>query len=100
MASEKKIRKKSYSGRAIILFLVGFMAVVGISVYSQMDKYNALKADEAEILESIEEEKERSVALKAEQEYYTSDAYIEGIARQQLGLIMPDERVFINRAEN
>ena len=100
MAAAKRKRKKSYIGKAVAVFMVVFTAVVGVSVYGQTKELNELKKTEASILESIEQEKEKSVELKAEQDYYTSDAYIESIAREQLGLIMPDERVFINKAEN
>ena len=100
MAAAKRKRKKSYIGKAVAVFMVVFTAVVGVSVYGQTKELNELKKTEASILESIEQEKEKSVELKAEQDYYTSDAYIESVAREQLGLIMPDERVFINKAEN
>ena len=100
MAAAKRRRKKSYTGKAVAVFMVAFTAVVGVSVYGQAKELGELKKTEASILESIEQEKEKTVELKAEQDYYSSDAYIESIAREQLGLIMPDERVFINKAEN
>lgn len=98
--AKKKKRKSSYVSKMVSLFMVAFTLVVGVSVYGQMKELDELKKVEAEITKNIEAEKERSVELKAQQDYYTSDVYIESIAREQLGLIMPDERVFINRADD
>ena len=47
-----------------------------------------------------EAEQLRGIELAGEQQYYTSDAYIEKIAREQLGLIKPNERIFINRSND
>ncbi len=100
MAKVKKRRKRSYTGKGIGIFMAVFMAAVGIRVYGQVGELKDLRVAEEKILKDIEKEKEKAVDLQAERDYYTSDAYIESIARQQLGLIMADEKVFINRAEN
>ena len=76
-----------------------FAVIVCVNVGIQLNRYSALKETEAQITMEIEDEQLRSVELKAQQEYYMSDDYIESVARNQLGLIKPDERVFINKSD-
>ena len=33
-------------------------------------------------------------------EYYNSDAYVEKVARQQLGLVVPNEVLYVNNSKN
>ena len=44
-------------------------------------------------------EKEKQQEFEARREYYTSDAYIEQIAREQLGMVKSNEILYINRGE-
>jgi len=78
-------------------FLVFFMAVVCVSLYSQAKNLYHLKNEEHTIAEQIDSEKKKSVELKSNADYYKSDAYIESVAREKLGLVMPGEIVFINK---
>ena len=39
-------------------------------------------------------EKQKKEEYSNQMEYYSTDEYIEKIAREQLGLVMPDEIVF------
>ena len=47
----------------------------------------------------MKEEKEKQQEFEARREYYTSDAYIERIAREQLGMVKSNEILYINRGE-
>jgi cell division protein FtsB len=47
----------------------------------------------------IEEEKEKQLNFETRREYYTSDAYVEQVAREQLGMVKPNEIIYINRSE-
>ena len=48
----------------------------------------------------IEEEQKKNAEYIREKEYYNSDAYVEKIARQQLGLVMPNEILYVNNASH
>lgn len=101
MAVKGKRVKKRKSGINYIVgaFMLVFAVIVCVNVGIQLNRYSALKETEAQITMEIEDEQLRSVELKAQQEYYMSDDYIESVARNQLGLIKPDERVFINKSD-
>ena len=47
----------------------------------------------------LQEEKEKQAGFENRREYYHSDAYIEQVAREQLGMIKPNEILYINRSE-
>lgn len=101
MAVKGKRINKRKSGINYIAgaFMLVFAVIVCVNVGIQLNRYSALKETEAQITMEIEDEQLRSVELKAQQEYYMSDDYIESVARNQLGLIKPDERVFINKSD-
>ena len=54
----------------------------------------SLKAQKDDLENRIEEEKQKKEEYNNQMEYYSTDEYIEKIAREQLGLVMPDEIVF------
>ena len=97
MAKEKS--EKSFSRYFVFVFIAAFFVIVCINVYSQSQTLYALKEEEEELKEQIAEEEEKNSELSLNKEYYTSDAYIEKVARERLGLIMPDEIEFVNTAE-
>lgn len=100
MAARKaKKNKNSATTKLVTLFLLIFLCAVGINFFNQMQVYQDLEEQKALVLEQIEEERKRGIELSQQREYYTSDAFIEKMAREQLGLMKPDERVFINRAQ-
>ena len=47
----------------------------------------------------IEAEKEKQLNFETRKEYYTGDVYIEQVAREQLGMVKPNEIIYINRSE-
>lgn len=91
---------KTQQGRAplvVMLFMVVFIPAVAFHVWNQGQTLKELKAEEAVLQAQLEEEQARSIELEQQQEYYTSDTYIEKVAREQLGLVKPDEVVFKNQ---
>ena len=53
-----------------------------------------LKVDKEKLEDEIAEENKKKQEYTNQMEYYTTDEYIEKIAREQLGLVMQDEIVF------
>ena len=99
MGRAKKIKaKKSFTSIYGIIFMVFFVSAVGLNLTFQLEKYLQIKSDVAAVQKQIDEEHSKNESLKDKKEYYKSDEYIEEVARDQLGLIMPDEKVFVNRA--
>ena len=62
-------------------------------------KRKEVKDETASVAAQVKEEKEKQQEFEARREYYTSDAYIEQIAREQLGMVKSNEILYINRGE-
>ena len=100
MEKKKKNRK---SRKASVLFVRGFLLVFFCAVFAGVGKqairYQAVKEELAVVSAAIAEEQEKQTNFETRREYYTSDSYIEQVAREQLGMIKPNEIIYINRSE-
>ena len=98
-----KRRKQKKQQKSYGLFLRGFLFVFAIAVLIGVSKqyiyYQELQQEQEIVLAQIEEEKEKQAGFENRKEYYHSDAYIEQVAREQLGMIKPNEILYINRSE-
>lgn len=94
---EKKQQKKYNLFLTGVLFVFVFAVCIGIT--KQAVYYKELQQEQASVLAQIEKEKEKQAGFENRKEYYHSDAYIEQIAREQLGMIKPNEILYINRSE-
>ena len=86
------IIKKNYKK---ILFVVAFSYLISIFISQQktLNTYNLeVKSYEAK----IEDEKENNKQLCELKENLDSTEYIEKIAREKLGMYLPNERVYID----
>ncbi|MBS4960134.1 MAG: septum formation initiator family protein [Clostridiales bacterium] len=92
-------RGSSLTKFIVAVFMVIFTVAVSVNFYNQFQVYQQLKIEEEQIASQIEKEKLASIKLKKQKDYYTSDVYIEKVAREQLGLLMPDEKLFVNRSK-
>ncbi len=92
--SSKLKRKKSGTSKFVGIILLGLSVCVVVNVAIQLNTYVALKAEKEDLEKQIEEETEKKQEYNNQMEYYSTDEYIEKIAREQLGLVMPDEIVF------
>ncbi|MDD3569702.1 MAG: cell division protein FtsL [Lachnospiraceae bacterium] len=95
----KTKKEKSFTSIMVFCFMLIFITAVCVNLFAQSRNLYVLKEEKAVLAQKIDDANNENNQLKNEQEYYTSDVYIEKIAREQLGLIMPDEMVFKNRAE-
>lgn len=81
------------------MFLVGivvFLLLVAVS-YNGMTlkaKQDTYQERIAELNEQIAEQQQRSQQLEALKKYTKTDAYIEEVAKEKLGLVHPGEIVF------
>ena len=92
---KQKIKKKKSSTSILVGFiLAAFSVFVVVNIAIQLNTYVSLKAQKDDLENCIEEEKQKKEEYNNQMEYYSTDEYIEKIAREQLGLVMPDEIVF------
>ncbi|MCI5970094.1 MAG: septum formation initiator family protein [Clostridia bacterium] len=94
---KRKLKKKLSLNKLIALVFLCAAAVILIKQQGEINYYNKkiskLKSD-------IKTEEKLSKELEEKSAIYSSDYYIEKIARDELGLVMPDEKVFIDANGN
>ena len=96
--AKRKFRKRIKRNVLSISFMCAMIICVAwfVSVYNNLSDINKKYEEDIEYLESRANEKKRELTLKKAQiNYYKSDEYIEKIAREEAGLVMPNELVFI-----
>ena len=100
MGQKKKNKKsKKISGLFLRVFVLVFVVAVAVGIGRQAARYQGVKDETASVAAQVKEEKEKQQEFEARREYYTSDAYIEQIAREQLGMVKSNEILYINRGE-
>ena len=87
-----KLLKKHY--KKILLGIIGIY-VVSIFI-SQQETLNSYRAEVKSYDEKITEAKEEQSSLQDMKDNVDSDEYIEEIAREKLGMYLPNERVYID----
>ena len=70
------------------------MVILGVGSISLHEKNQNYKAQEAELEKQIAAEIAREEEIAELELYVGSDAYIEDLAKEKLGLINPNEIVF------
>ncbi len=93
----KTSRKKQKSSWFVRIFMICFFCAVSFGIYRQAGTYRQLQYEKNLLLEQIAEEERKAVGYENKKEYYNSDSYIEQVAREQLGLVKPNEILYINR---
>ena len=84
--------------KVIMVFIIALSFVFASFITAQMRLYYEYVREERELLAELEKEKEVLNRLVREREQGLTDAYVERIAREVLGLVRHDEIVFINEA--
>lgn len=77
------------------LLLVVFV-IVAITFIRQQGEINDYNDKIEEINSQITYEEKHSKELEEKSELYSSDDYIEKVARDELGLVKADEKVFVD----
>ena len=97
---KKRVHKpKKLSSLFLRVFLLVFVAAVSVGICKQFLYYQELQEELAVVKAETKEEEERQQEFETRKEYYTSDSYIEQVAREQLGMVKPNEIIYINRSE-
>ncbi len=87
-----KLLKKHYKK-----ILLGILGIYVVSIFiSQQETLNSYRAEVKSYDEKITEAKEEQSSLQDMKDNVDSDEYIEEIAREKLGMYLPNERVYID----
>ena len=90
-AAPKKVQKRSFILTLGIILLAGYFVITIVSL--QLQKKDAIAEWEQKeaALEQVEAENERLEAILASDD---KSEYMEQVAREKLGFVMPGEKVF------
>lgn len=92
----RDIKKRKHSKIATSIIIVCVLVLAGIVFYKSMDlraKRDALRVQAAELQAQIDDAEAEYQELEALEEYMQTKKYVEDVARNQLGLVYPDEIV-------
>lgn len=87
------MKKRIKVSRIIIIGIIIYVIYVLISRNQVLKTY---KQEEKKYLDLIAEEQQRNSELQQTKENLDSTEYIEEIARDKLGMYLPNERVYID----
>ncbi len=90
----KNIADINFKKIAAIVFWTVIVLFAVVRISSQQVKINRYNAEVAMLDESIENLEAREIELETQADIYSSDEYIEEIARTRLGYVRSDEVVF------
>lgn len=98
MASKRKsVRRRSRhkgSMRIITLIVLVLCGVFGFSTWQNTQKSEQYALVQQNLQQQIDDEEENQKAIEEQAEYQKTDAYIEDLAREKLGLVHEDEIIF------
>ena len=86
-------RKKPSFGIFILLAIFLYLSYVAVG---QQKMLNSKNLEMSKIENKINEETKTNEELKKEKEVINSDEYIEKVAREKLGMVKKDEKVFVD----
>lgn len=95
----KNVSRPALKRAAVLIFWAAVISFALVRVISQQIKINDYKAQIARLDESLTTLNERKAELETQSDLYSTDEYIEEIARTRLGYVRSDEIVF-KRAED
>ncbi len=94
---KSRFRRKLTVNKVIALVFLCAVAVILVKQQANINYYNNQISN---LQSKIKEEEQLSEELQKKSTIYSSDYYVEKVARDELGLVMPDEKVFIDASAN
>ena len=91
LRNSKENKLSMYLAASVVVILLVAVGVNGISLGRHM-RENRIRMEEVQ--KEIRAEEQRAVDIEAYRQYTETDAYIEEIAREKLGLVYEGETVF------
>lgn len=86
-------RKKSKLALVLTLCVLGYFAY---TIVGQEQLIRDKQSQITSINQKIEDEKSKNVELKKQKDQVNSNEYVEKVAREKLGMVKPDERIFVD----
>lgn len=89
--------KRKINYKRVTVFILVLLTVYFCNMHYKaiLDNVN-IKNESEKIAGLLETEKKKNEELKAQQENLDSDEYYEKLAREKLGYLKPEEKVFID----
>lgn len=88
-----KFFRKNIVFKLIVIFIIVYATYTLINQQAKLNNYNREITYHSEKINELKDEKEHLLAIK---ENVNSVEYIEELAREQLDMYLPNERVFID----
>ena len=94
---KKKQQKKKVNVRTMLgrFFFVGILGYLAFVLISQQFDLASLQTQSGELDEQIAEQQRLQKENESIQQIVGTDEYTEDVARERLGFMKPDEKVFI-----
>ncbi len=92
----KRLRRANW---LTLLVIVAVIAYACIALMNMRTKVAEANETEAELRQQVEQIQEENAALSYAIEHQNDQATIEDIARDKLGLVMPDEKIFYDSGQ-
>ncbi len=89
-----KNQRKRINTKKLLYLIIALY--VGYILFQQQMYLIACGKEENANLKQIEEQKKITQQLKSQEASYQSDWFIEKMAREKLGMVLPGERIFID----
>lgn len=91
----KSARHKSYAGSvSIVVIILLLLGTISIKCIELKSKNESLKKQEAALEEKIQQETVREKEIEELSKYVQTKQYAEEVAKEQLGMVYPDEIIF------
>ena len=92
MAKQKKKAKKS--GGIVLLVVLLLIGVVGFELVNVYGQIAAAQEQERQLATQVQQQKEANVSLQQDLARADDEEFIKELAREELGLTEPGERIF------
>lgn len=90
----KRRSKHKGSMKIITLIVLVLCGVFGVFTWQNTQKSEQYALVQENLQQQIDDEEENQKAIEEQAEYQKTDAYIEDLAREKLGLVHEDEIIF------
>ncbi len=96
--AERKRRSRRYKKHAgsvsIVIIVLLLLGTIGIKCIELKSKNESLKKRESALEEKLEKETVRKKEIEELSKYVQTKQYAEEVAKEQLGMVHPDEIIF------
>ena len=95
LSNRQPVSRETRRGMILIIVVVGIIVLaLAVRCRSIADKNDAYTQQIESLEQKITDEKDRSESIEAFRSYSHTNAYVEKVAREKLGLVYPDEVIF------